>query len=114
MIAFNNGRSLVKIIKRGDQDLVFQTLGNTCRATYRTWQLARWLPFGAHHGVVMATMEGAFEFEDFVPTTKGPCHAQGKKRRLSTRGRKAYLFGTRHSVNNGFSQPNGLFVEIKK
>src|SRR5262245_16237163 len=114
MIAFNDGRGLVKIIKRGDQDLVFQTLGNASGAAYRAWQLARWLPFGAHHSVVMAAMEGPFEFQDFVTTTKGPRHPQGKKRRLSPRGRKAHLFGTRHGVDNGVSQPDGLFMEIKK
>src|SRR5438093_1420731 len=80
MIAFNNGRGLVKIIKRGDQDLVFQTLGNARRAAYRAWQLARWLPFGAHHGVVMAAVEGPFEFQDFVPTTKGPGDPPGSTR----------------------------------
>src|SRR5262245_22569747 len=62
----------------------------------------------------MAAMEGLFEFEDFVPATKGPGYPQGKKRRLSPRGRKAHLFGTRHGVDNGFGQPDGLFVEIKK
>ena len=64
MRAFNDGRGLVKIIKRGDQDLVFQTLGNARRAAYRPWQLARLLPFGAHHGVVMAAVEGPFERHD--------------------------------------------------
>src|SRR2546428_14069435 len=114
MMVLNDGCCLVNIIKRCNQDLVFQTLGNARRAAYRAWQLCRWLPFGTHHGIVVTAMEGAFKFEDFVTTTKGPGHAQGKKRRLGARGRKADLFGTRHSVDNDFRELDGLFVEIKK
>src|SRR5262245_5524281 len=59
-------------------------------------------------------MEGTFKFEDFVTATKGPSHAQGKKRRFSARGRKADLFSTRHGVDNGVRELDGLFMEIKK
>src|SRR5262249_33131105 len=104
----NDRRRTIKIIKRRDQHLVFQALGNACRAAYRVWKLRRWLPFGAHHGIVMAAMEGAFKFEDFVTTTKGAGHAQGKKRCLSARGRKTYLFGTWHGFDNGLCQLDSL------
>src|SRR5262245_11075800 len=100
MVLFNDRRRTIKIIKRRDQYLVFQTLGNACRAAYRTRKFCRLLSFAAHHGIVMAAMECTFKFENFVTTAKGPGHTQGKKRRLSARGRKADLFGTRHGVDN--------------
>src|SRR5262249_4097958 len=113
MILLNDRRRAVQIIEGRDQDLVFQALWNACRAAYGAWEFRRCLPFSAHHGIVMAAMKGAFKLEDFVTTTKGASDAQGKKRRLSARGRKADLFGTRHGVDNGLSQLDGLFVQIK-
>src|SRR5215470_10953391 len=114
MMAFNDAHCLANIIKRCNQYLIFQTLGNARRAAYSAWKLCRLLTFGAHHGIVVAAMEGTFKFEDFVTATKGPSHAQGKKRRFSARGRKADLFGTRHGVDNGVRELDGLFMEIKK